>query len=93
MMVVVPVVAPRAIAVAAPPMERDVAFALKSVATLLVVVMLPPLIAMSPLVVMFPEAPAMEKLEAVTSFAPRERALMISASERSRALVMPPPED
>ena len=59
--VVVPVPAPMAIVVAAPPMERFVVLALKSVAVTLVVVRSPPLSARSPLEVMLPvstEAPS-----------------------------------
>src|SRR5205814_8220321 len=66
---------------------------LRSVAVADVVVRSPPLRARSPEVVMLPVAPAIEKLVAVTSLAPRERALTISGSERSMALVMPPAED
>ena len=57
------------------------------------VVISPPLTAISPEVVISPELPVIEKLVAVTSLAPKERALTISVSERSKALVMVPASD
>jgi hypothetical protein len=54
----------------------------------------PPLTAIFPAVVIKPFDPVMEKLVAVTSLAPSDRALPIEASERSMAVVIPPaPED
>jgi len=100
LIVAVPVVAPRDRVAASPPIERFVAVVLKSVAEELVVVMSPPFTAISPAVVMFPEVPVTEKfvrlmfpVVPVISFAPRDKALTISGSERSIALVIPPPED
>ena len=105
LMVAVPVVAPRETEVAAPPMLRVVAPVLKSVAVAAVVVISPPLTARSPEVVISPVAvmvpavvilpfePLIEKLVAMTSFAPRERAVTIAGSERSRALVIAPPAE
>ena len=53
----------------------------------------PPLTAISPAVVIRPVAPATEKLVAVMSLAPSDKALTISASDRSMPLVMVPAAD
>lgn len=100
LMVAVPDVAPRVKVVAAPPIERLVVVVLNKAAVVLVVVMFPPFMAILPAVVMFPEDPAILKLVRlmfpvvpVISFAPSDKALTISGSERSMALVIPPFED
>ena len=67
---------------------------LKRVAVPVVVVVIsPPFTAMSPLVVIFPVAPASVKLVEVISFEPRESAFTISGSDRSRAFIIPPAAD
>lgn len=86
----IPVVAPIVRVDEAPKALIVVAFALKSVAFVFVVVISPPLTAISPAVVISPVEPVIEKLVAVTSFAPRDNALTISESDKSRALVIPP---
>ena len=91
---VVPVAAPNETVVAAPPILRVVAVVLNTVAVPLVAVVISfPLTAISPLVVMLPVDPATEKLVAVISFSPRDKAFTISGSDRSMAFVMPPAED
>ena len=89
----VPELAPSETVVAAPPIFKDVALVLKTEAEAAVVVKFPPLAAMSPAVVIRPEDPVIEKLVAEMSLAPKERALAISGSERSMALVIPPAAD
>src|SRR5882672_9946508 len=91
LIVAVPVAAPRESVVAAPPTFNVVAPVLKRFTVVEVVVSEPPFTAILPAVVMLPVAPAIEKLVAVTSFAPSESALTIVASERSSALVIAPP--
>src|SRR5256885_6072672 len=92
-MVVLPVVAPIAKVEATPPIFKVVAPVLKRFPVVAVVVIDPPLIARLPAVVISPLAPVIEKLVAVTSLAPRERAFTIAASERSRPIVIAPPPD
>jgi hypothetical protein len=58
-----------------------------------VVVISAPFTAKSPAVVIFPFVPAMDQLVAVTSFAPKERAVSISASERSIPISTVPASD
>ncbi len=91
--VAVPVVDPSETVVAAFPMLRVVAFALKMFAVPDVVVMSPPLTAISPAEVIFPLPPFTEKLVPVISFAPSAIAVTIDASDTSRAVVNPPPPD
>ena len=100
LIVAVPVVAPSVKVVASPPMDRFVAVVLKIVAVGLVVVISPPLTAISPVVVISPVDPFTSKLVRsmfpvvpVTLFAPRDRALTISESDRSIAFVIAPPDD
>ena len=50
----------------------------------MVVVMSPPLIAALPAVVIRPDDPVIDKLVAVMSLAPSDKALTISASDRSK---------
>src|SRR5258708_18567662 len=105
-MVAVPELAQRLRVVAAPPTFNVVAPVLKRLPVAAVVVREPPLAAIVPELVMFPVAvtvpevvmlpvpPAIEKLVAVTSFEPRDKALTRAASERSMPLVIaPPPEE
>ena len=58
-----------------------------------VVVISPPFTATSPDVVMFPVAPAIDQYVPERSFSPVERAVTISASERSIPVVIPPAAD
>src|SRR5258708_40311271 len=100
LMVAVPELAPRLRVVAAPPTFNVVAPVLKRLPVAAVVVREPPLAAIVPELVMFPVAvtvpevvmlpvpPAIEKLVAVTSFEPRDKALTRAASERSMPLVI-----
>lgn len=92
LMVVVPVAAPRAMVVAAPPRFKVVAPELKTDAVPVeVVVMSEPFKAKSPEVVMSPVPPVIEKLVAVTFPEPRAKALVMLESERSIAVVTAPP--
>lgn len=93
LMAVVPVAAPILTVVASPAMFSVVAEVLKMLAEAAVVVIFPPFTAMSPPVVIFPLLPVIEKFVAVMLLAPRDKALFISVSERSRALVIPPAAD
>ena len=52
-----------------------------------------PVAVIVPVVAKLPVAPSIEKLVAMTLFAPSDNALTISISERSRALVINPPAD
>src|SRR5579884_2826505 len=93
LIVAVPVVLPIFTAVAFPPKLTVVGVVLKILPVAAEVVTSPPLTATSPAVVMSPVDPAIEKLVAVTSLAPSDRALTIPASDRSIPLVIgPPPE-
>ena len=89
----VPPVAPKDNVVAAFPIFKVVALVLNREAVVEVVVKSPPLTATSPAVVMFPEAPVKLKLVAVMSLAPKAKAFTISASDRSKALVIVPDSD
>src|SRR5579884_1964291 len=91
LIVAVPVAAPKAKVVAAPPTLTVVAFVLNRLPVVLVVVTEPPLAATFPAVVILPFDPVIEKLVAVTSLAPKDRALTIAASDRSIPLVIAPP--
>ena len=91
--VVVPVPAPMVKVVAAPPMARVVALVLNREAVSEVVVKSPPLTAMSPAVVIRPDEPVTEKLVAVMSLAPSDRAFPICSSDKSMPVVMVPASD
>ena len=93
LIVAVPVAAPKLSVVAAPPMLREVAIVFSKLKDVWVVVRSPPLIAVSPEVVMFPVAPAIDQLVPDRSFSPAERAVTRSASETSIADVYPPDSD
>ena len=86
-------VAPRVRVVAAPPMFKVVAVVLKRFAVVLVVVRLPPLIAKLPDVVASPVNPVMVKLLPMILLSPNDIALVISVSDTSIPLVIPPFED
>jgi len=90
LMVAVPELSPKVRLAASPPIVRSVAPVVKMVAVAAVVVKSPPLTATSPLVVILPVPPVILKLVAVTSLAPRARALTRSVSERSIPEVIPP---
>ena len=105
LIVAVPVDAPSVRVVEAPPIFRVVAVELRRLNVVWLVKISPPLTLRSPpvvisplaiivpLVEIFPFDPVSVKLAEVMSFDPRERALTISGSDRSRALVIPPADD
>ena len=88
--VVVPDTAPIERVVAAPAKLTVVALALTRLKEAAVVVMSPPLTARSPAVVMLPVAPVIDQYVPERSLAPADKAVTISASETSMAVVIPP---
>ena len=96
---VVPVVAPKVTVVAALPIFKVVAVVLKRFPVVWVVANVPelalilPVAVMVPSVEIFPFAPVKVKWVEVISLAPKERALTISGSDKSMALVIAPAAD
>src|SRR3972149_2384076 len=96
-MVAVPEMSHKFKVAASPPMLRVVAVALKRLAVSWLVAKVPELALMLPVAVIvpsvdrLPEEPVKEKWAEVILFAPSDRALAMSVSDRSKALVIPPP--